>query len=57
MASKSKSTDHFVPELDGAGRVFCPVDQKALKRINTNPSSGVLAQALKAALEKKAGVQ
>lgn len=39
MASKSKSTAPFVPELDGAGRVFCPVDQKALKRINTNPSS------------------
>lgn len=51
----SKPTTPFVPELDGAGRVFCSVDRKALKLINTKPNSGVLAQALKAALAKKAG--
>jgi hypothetical protein len=50
MANK---TDTFVPEIDGKGRVVCPVDAKTLKRINSKPKNTPLADALKAALAKQ----
>jgi hypothetical protein len=44
----------FVPELDGKGRVICPVDAKVLKRINARPKNTELADKLREASRKRA---
>ena len=48
----AKKQDTFVPELDGKGRVMCPVDAKILRQINTNTRNTAFADALKLALSK-----
>jgi hypothetical protein len=50
----AKKPDTFVPELDGKGRVICPVDAKTLKRINARPKNTKLADKLREALRKRA---
>ncbi len=49
----AKKPDTFVPELDGKGRVVCPVDFKTLKRIKAKPKNTELGDKLRAALGKK----
>lgn len=50
----AKKPDTFVPEMDGKGRVICPVDAKTLKRINRKPKNTDLADKLRASLWKRA---
>lgn len=51
--NKSRGPDAFAPELDGKGRVMCPVDAKTLKRINTRTRNTALADKLRDALRKR----
>ena len=48
----AKNLDTFVPELDGKGRVICPVDAKTLKRINPRQKNNELADKLREALTR-----
>jgi hypothetical protein len=48
-----KTPERFIPELDGAGKVACPIDHKTLTKINVKSKNFAFEYALKAALKKK----
>ena len=50
MDKKQKT---FVPELDGKGRVMCPVDANTLRQINKKTKNTSFSDALKLAMSKK----
>ena len=53
----AKKPETFAPELDGKGRILCPVDSKMMTRINKRYRNSVLSDALKEALAKGPNVE